>query len=236
MNSTTLTKDPMTTLDLAEILEARSVFFEMLASLYFQPLKQEQIDHMAHADLSSYASVNDSFAQGLADMSRYLAKRNTGTRLELAVDFTSAFAGTKTYEGRSAVPYKSVFTSEEGLLYQEGYRQVFAVYKREAVKRQSGLDYPDDHLSFMCEFMALLSRRTLTSLNEGKTDEALHYLTVSLDFLRAHIAIWFDDFADLSNLILKTRFYKGVLLMTKGFLEYDDETLRELIEQVGSRK
>jgi putative dimethyl sulfoxide reductase chaperone len=236
MNATIASEESVIMYDLADVLEARAVFYEMLASLYFEPLKQEQIDRMAQIDLSPYAAINESFAQGLKDMSRYLAKRNTGTRLELAVDFTSAFAGTKTFEGRSAVPYKSVFTSEEGLLYQAGYREVFSAYKREAVKKQSGLDYPDDHLSFMCEFMALLSRRALASLNQNEVNEALHDFKVSLDFLRAHIASWFDDFADLSNLILKTRFYKGVLEMTRGFFACDDETLCELIEQVGAKR
>lgn len=217
-------------INLGDVLEGRAVFYETLASLYFKPLTQEQIDAMAQADFSAYADINEHFAEGLNDMTRSLNKRNTGTRQELAVDFTSAFAGTSVYEGRTAVPYKSVFTSEEGLLYQEGYREVFEAFKQEAVKRREGLDWPDDHLSFMCQFMALMSRRTARALAAGDEAAAVHDLEVSAAFLDNHIVSWFDDFTDLAQKLLSTRFYRGVLSMTKGFFELDRETLNDLLD------
>ena len=146
--------------EISAALEARATFYETLASLYFMPLKQSDVDNMAAADFSAYAELNEDFADGVNDITRYLRKRNTGTRDELAVDFTGAFAGVKVYEGKTAVPYKSVYTNADGLLYQEGYRDVFQAFKSECVKKREGLDWPDDHISFMCEFMALLSRRT----------------------------------------------------------------------------
>ena len=120
---------------------------------------------MTDNDLASLTGPNEAFRDGLNDMVRYLRKRNTGTRQELACDFTSAFAGTKTYAGKSAVPYESVFTSEDGLLCQEAYHEVHAAYRREALHKRDGITFPDDHLSFMCQFMATLSRRSL-----GKID------------------------------------------------------------------
>ncbi|MBR2835892.1 MAG: molecular chaperone TorD family protein [Coriobacteriales bacterium] len=219
---------------IASALEARAVFYETLSSLYFQPLKQADIDNMAAADFSVYADLNEDFADGVNDITRYLRKRNTGTRDELAVDFTGAFAGVKAYGTKTAVPYKSVFTSREGLLYQEGYVEVFRAYKAECVKRRPGLDWPDDHLSFMCEFMALLSRRTAAALAEGNKEQALHELQVSKQFLNDNILSWFGNFTDIANHLLTTRFYRGVIKITRGFFTLDLETLDDLIAEISA--
>lgn len=214
------------------VLESRATFYEMLAGLYFSPLTQDQIDAMAAADFSAFAAIDGTFAAGFDDMARYLRKRTSGTRQELAVDFTSAFAGTAAFEGKTAVPYKSVFTSEEGLLYQEGYREVFAAFKQEAIRRRDGLDWPDDHLSFMFQFMAILSRRGAHALECDDIPAADHALESSRDFLEAHIASWFGDFAQRANLLLKTRFYRGVLKVTQGFVALDREVIADLRDAI----
>lgn len=209
-------------------LEGRAAFYRTVASLYFKPLTQEQIDAMADADLSAYAGVNELFAEGVNDIERTLRKRNSGTRQDLAVDFTAAFAGTSSWQGRYAVPCKSVFTSEEGLMYQEGYREVFEAYKSHCVKRRDGLDFPDDHLSFMCEFLAILSDRASEHLKSGEAGLALKDLSFSEEFLKEDLLSWFDDFTDLARKILKTRFYRGVLKITKGFFELDLKVLSDM--------
>ncbi len=218
---------------LSEVLEARASFYEMLASFYFNPLTVEQIEAMAEADLSAYAEINEDFAEGFNDITRYLRRRNSGTRQTLAVDFTAAFAGTSTYEGKTAVPYKSVFTDDEGLLYQEGYQEVSRAFRKERIKRREGLDWPDDHISFMFQFMAVLSRRTEENLADGDTESARHNLETSADFLEKHIASWFDEFSDLANKLIKTRFYRGVLKITHGFIVLDKETISDLLAEIG---
>ena len=218
--------------DVASALEGRAAFYDLLAALYFKPLAAEQVEAVANANLAAYADVNELFAEGLHDIERSLAKRNSGTRQELAVDFTAAFAGTSSWEGRYAVPYESVFTSEEGLLFQESYHEVHRLFKREGVGRSEGYDYPDDHLTFICEFLAILSRRAKEALEAGDTAEALAQVRLSQEVLRDHVLSWFDDFEELALRILKTRFYRGVLKMSKGFFLLDAEVLAELGEEL----
>ena len=213
-------------------LAARAPFYETLASLFFQPLSQEQVDTMAQADFSAYAGLSDAMDEGFNDIARYLNKRNTGTRNELAADFTGTFVGTKAYEGKVAVPYESVFTSDEGLMYQEGYREVFATFKSQAVKKREGLDWPDDHLSFMCEFVALLSRRADAALEAGDVAEARRNLELSRDFLDAHILSWYEQFAALADKIIATRFYRGVIKVARGFFALDRQTLEDLLAEL----
>ena len=221
--------------DMIAACEGRAAFYDLLAAIYFRPLTAEQIDNIAGIDWSEYADLNELFADGVNDVSRYLRKRNSGTRQELAVDFTSAFAGTQSWKGRYAVPYESVHTSEEGLMFQEAYHEVFQLYKANRVAKAEGYDFPHDHLSVMCEFLVVLSERIAAVLEAGGDAEALAQVRVSRAFLADHILSWFDTFQDLALLLLQTRFYRGILKISKGFFLEDAELLDSMAVELENR-
>lgn len=227
------------TADMIAACKGRAAFYDLLAAIYFRPLTAEQIENIAATDWSEYADLNELFADGVNDVTRYLRKRHSGTRQELAVDFTSAFAGTSSWKGRYAVPYESVHTSEEGLMFQEAYHEVFSLYKANHVAKAEGYDFPHDHLSFMCEFLVVLSERIAAALEAGDDGEALRQVRVSRAFLADHILSWFDTFQELALLLLETRFYRGVLKISKGFFLEDAELLDsmavELEQRLGER-
>ncbi len=89
------------------------------------------------------------------------------------MDFTGAFAGTSSWKGRYATPYESVFTSEEGLLFQDSYHEVYRLYRQNSVRKSPGYDFPDDHLSYLCEFQALLASRAVRALETNDAECAL---------------------------------------------------------------
>jgi putative dimethyl sulfoxide reductase chaperone len=218
--------------ELIEVLKNRGAFYRTLSSLYLNTLTQEQIDTLAEADFSAFGADEPLLTAGFDDMRRYLRKRNTGTRQELAIDFTSTFVGAQAYEGRSAVPYESVFRSESGLLMQEPRNEVYRTFKKAAVKLREGIDLPEDHLSFEFEFLAILCDRTVDALKAGDTKGAVEILTAQRAFVEDHILSWFDDLAELANKMLKTRFYRGVLKITKGYLEVDIAAIKDLIAEI----
>lgn len=213
-------------------LQGRADFYDLLAAIYFKPLTAEQVENIATMDLSAYEDINEYFADGINDIRRYLNKRNSGTRQELAVEFTASFGGVSSWKGKYAVPYESVHTSQEGLMYQDAYHEVYHFFKENRVDRGAGYDYPHDHLSFMCEFMAIESHRMIAALEAGDTDEVLHHVEVCQGFLQDHILSWFDTFADLALLLIKTRFYKGILKISKGFFLEDAELLESIALEV----
>lgn len=217
---------------IASALEGRVAFYDAVAALYYKPLTQEQIDRIADGGLGAFADTNELVAEGLHDMERAVAKRHSGTRQELAVDFTGAFAGTSSWKGRYATPYESVFTSEEGLLFQESYHEVHRLYRENGVRKSAGFDFPDDHLSYICEFQAVLARRAVEALEAGDAEGALEQVRRSQAVLRDHVLSWFDDFEETALLLVKTRFYRGVLKMTKGFFLFDAGVLDDLAEEL----
>ncbi len=220
------------TAQLIEVLKNRSFFYRTLSSLYLNTLTQEQIDSLAQADFSAFGADEPLLIAGFDDMRRYLRKRNTGTRQELAVDFTSTFVGAQAYEGRSAVPYESVFRSESGLLMQEPRNEVYRTYKQAAIKLREGVDLPEDHISFEFEFLAILCDRTVEALDARDQGRAIGLLKAQATFIEDHILSWFDALADLANKMLTTRFYRGVLKITKGYLNVDMEAIQDLIAEL----
>lgn len=218
--------------DLIGVLEGRSAFYRTLSSLYYRTLTQEQIDALAATDFSEFGADDPLLTEGFDDIRRYLRKRNTGTRQELAVDYTSAFEGTKAFKGQRAVPYESVYLSDTGLLNQQPRNEVFRTYKQAAIRLKEGVNLPEDHLSFECEFMAIMSDRAIDLLNDAQTAEAIKNLELQRSFLQDHILSWFKQFADRATLVLKTRFYRGVLKITEGYLTLDVETIEDLIAEL----
>lgn len=219
--------DEAVTREIRELMEARSAFYRMLAALYFQPLSQQQLEAM---DLDGAAGALEGVpgvGEGLGLMAAGLGRRHTGTRRELAVDFTTSFGGVGVLDEQTALPCKSVFVGEDGLLFGDECFKVFEAYKASRVRKADGADMPDDHLSFMLEFMALLSDRASAALAAGDGPSARAELEASRGFLAEHIASWFPLLAARAGHMVQTDFYRGVLQATHGFLDWDDGALSE---------
>lgn len=212
-----------------DVMKARSGMYATLASLYFDQLTDDQIEAMAAQDFSALiADANPLIASGFNDIWRYLRKRNTGTRQELAVDFSSCFLGTHSYKGLTAQPYESLFMDASGSLAAPPRTAVYKLYKSERVALREGYDYPEDHLAFECEFMMILAERTVQAAEADDLREARRLLQVQQSFMDEHIGRWFGRLRDLSAKFIKTRFYRGVLDLTQGFFDEEPDTIADL--------
>ncbi len=219
--------------EIQETLAARAQFYRMLSNLYFRPITQEEVDNMAEGDFADLRDETEDplMAEGYDDIFRYLRKRNTGTRQELAEDFTSAFVGTKTIKEKQAMPYESLFRDESGLLMQGPRNEVYHTFKEASIEIKEGLNLPEDHLSFEFEFMAILCDRSSEAVDSDDAQAYTSNLKTQKKFFELHIASWFDEFYDRAMDFIQTRFYRGVLKLTKSFLQEEPATIDELLAQ-----
>lgn len=219
---------------LGEMLFGRSAFYNMLAGLFYQPLKQEQIDNIAEMDYSMFDGASSEISEGFDDIRRYLRKAHGGTREELAVDFTGSFGGISTFEGKTASPYASLFTDDSGLIYRKAWEEVFRAYKKNGVRLREDLDLPEDHLSFLCQFMGFLADRAYHEAQAGDMAQLRSTLETSLSFLDTHILPWYPAFSDVASALIETRFYRGVLKIAHGYFVFDRTLLSESLEGLQS--
>lgn len=225
--------EPAMTMEEIEItLESDRSFFELLAVFYREPLTQEQIDAIVQWDFEGLKSGNPSFDAGLNDIFRYLRKRNTGTRQALATDYTMSFCGVKTYKEKTGVPVASLYVDEEGEFYTAERKKVSSIFRNEYLRLRQDIHLPEDHLAFELEFLAALCDQCLDCLHKGQHEEALRKLELSSSFVTDNILTWFDQFAAMCEYLVETRFYRGVLLLTKGFLEIYLETVEDIEESI----
>ena len=146
----------------------------------------------------------------------------------------SRFCASRTTGGRAALPYESAHDEEGGeqMLMGKARARVYNVFKKHALRLGQSLNLPEDHLSFECDFMAVLAERTKERLAEGDDAEALRLLTTQRSFLARHIASWYPRFAQLALSLSKERFYHGALEFAQDFFALDANLLDDAIAAV----
>ena len=207
----------------------RAGYYRMLGSLFFTELTQDQVDHLAAMDMSVLDGGEATIAEGYEDMSRYLAKGASNAREQLAVDYAHVFLAAGNYETYAATPYESVFTSEVGLLMQEARDEVYKMYCEEHVQPDESLHVPEDHITFEFQFMATLIERMNDALQAGEFEETLYYAQTCKKFHQEHQINWVDDLCDAIMDCAKTRFYRGVSKVTRGYVHMETEVIDDVI-------
>lgn len=210
-----------------ELLQDRAALYQMLATLYFKPLTSEQIEALATSNLSSVAAdKNSPFAEAYADLSSALRLRHTGTKEELAADYTGAFYGIRTREGRTAQPFESLFRTEgTAELMGEARSEVYRELRKHQLKVPDGIDLPEDHLSFIFTYLGLLCNQAAALLQNGQRAEAETVLDTQRSFFITHVDSWISDFIAQGRLMVETRFYRGVLKLTEAFVAEERNAL-----------
>ncbi|MEY8459565.1 molecular chaperone TorD family protein [Eggerthellaceae bacterium 24-137] len=219
---------------LKQVEADRAALYRFVSKLFRAPLSQGEIDELAACDFAAFEGKDEAIAHGLKVMKRYLDKRNTGTREMLGRDYTCAFLGVQEAEGKVALPFESAFTSDRQRYMGEARGKVYSIYKRCSLKLADGIDLPEDHLSFMCDFVAVMAERAVALLEEQDVEALRQNLLLQRAFLDRHIRAWFPEFSRIACAILQDRFYKGALEFAGGVFDLDAKVLKNLLSEVGA--
>ncbi len=223
--------------EIAKVLADREQSYRLFSRLFMKPLEQEDIDALTAMELEKSVEPlgdDDLLARGFNDMGRGLHRQHTATKNVLSTDFTMCFDGVTTHKGLVAVPYASIFAGslkgDKAIFYQEPRDRDLAAYRGEQIKVDPDLHLPEDHLSFELSFMADLSRKAAHAYSKGEGEEVLRLMDVSRAFLQNNILSWYGAFYELALNIIETRFYRGVLEATYGYLRLDDDAIGDLMD------
>lgn len=216
--------------DLVVLSSSRSSFYRLLSGIYYLELTTEQLEAIEAFRPSAEELGNQDIACGFTMMSHFLRTYLGDARQELAADFAHTILAIGAQNKRMALPYESVFTSAEGLLMQESRDDVYLTFRREGTALAQGTDLPEDHLSFMFEFVAMLCDRFAKCVENGQLDEARRNLQVQDGFIASHIDNWIDEYCTALEASARTEFYRGLALVTRGWMESDAAFRRELSE------
>lgn len=156
-----------------------------IAQLFLRPLSASDLTGYAAADGQAFLSACKDRASLAALSARIEAA--TVDPAQAAEAFAAEFSRVFDQGGpRAALPYASVFLSENGLLYQAPTQQMNAILTQLSMKLPEGVAEPADHIAIQLQVAAELAER-----EAAKQALPLSYAR----FLREQLMTWLPAFA-----------------------------------------
>ncbi|TDA70258.1 MAG: cytoplasmic chaperone TorD [Clostridia bacterium] len=239
--------------ELVELHRARQVIYAALAEVFLQVPEASMLQRQMGEKIFGCFPLETNrpeVAEGVACLRQWEEPVAAGS-LEEAVrglrqDYTRLFMG----PGRVlAPPWESVYRTEERLLFREPAMQVRNFYRRHGLEVPRLNQEPDDHFGLELAFMAVLAERTAGALEKAGAGivavaggeavagqnlaEARYLVEEQHNFLREHLGQWVEPFTLDVERKATTAYYRGIALVTRGFIMDDEEWLLQDILPLG---
>lgn len=151
----------------------------------------------------------------------------TATAETLRQDFRRLFIGPGPM---LAPPWESVYRNEEHLLFDRHTLQVRQTYARHGMEFVRLNQTPEDTIAIELEFMKVLTERLLKAIEAGDGKAERILLEEQRDFLKEHLLVWVPRFVALTQKRAETAFYRGLAGVLLGFLQWERQTIQQLLE------
>ncbi len=202
--------------------------YHWFARAFFTPPLEDEVIEMRDGKtqllLKSLAATPGA-ATGIDAMCRALA---SGTPADvsstLGVAHARLFYGVGGYE--SASPYRSVYSSEQGLLCQDATAEMERVLRQHRLRLEDKVCEPSDHLSIQLEVMSQLAYR-FAEAAEQKNGKLATLQAEQADFLAKQLLSWLPDFAKRVVEIDDLGFHAGLARVLVAVLDQDHAYLTE---------
>lgn len=225
-------QETITVEELAQAMEERAVFYRFIGNALLHEFTAEQIGQLKELDLPD---LEDAEAQeAYRKAKRYLARAGADPRTDLAVDYARVFLSAGVYDGLTAEPYESVFTSEDQLLMQEARDEVVTIYRENGVDIDPELHMPEDHLGLEFEFIAIMADKTAEALRDADTvadedfSEPARMVHVQADFIENHILNWIDALIEKVDEFAQLPLYPALMRIAKAYTKNDAALLADV--------
>lgn len=217
--------------EMTEYFEASADTYRFLSQAIFKELNDEAIEQLAAAEWPRETG-NEHLDLGYAYIRRYFKFSNNDRRSQLACEYARVFLAAGIYGAKNwaAVPYESVFTTEEHAMMGESRADVLVVFSRDGFKVDPGLHEPEDHLSFELEYLSHMSAAAAELLAQGRIGELRINVKRQATFINKHLLNWLPALLEKSKEYAKTSFYLGMLNVMIGSLELSREMLKAIWE------
>lgn len=219
--------------EILDFFDANAETYRFLSQMLIKELTQEAIDELAKAEWPADTG-NAHLDRGYTLLRRYFAFSEGDRRSQLAVEYARIFlaAGVYAREEQTAVPYESVFTSEEHVVMGASRDDVVAWFAEDGFRVDPELHEPEDHLSFELEYLSVMNGRAAALLRENDREGLAENVRRQARFIDEHLLNWVGPLAEVAANFAKTAFYLGMLEVAQGALEQTRTLLGDLSEHL----
>ncbi len=187
----------------------------LLAALHASEIDETMLGYLKETNFPQHLALD----VAVESLSYPLFKNepvSDGTLKELATQYSSLFLLSK----KRVAAEESFFTSPDRSLREKPFYELRKLY-REHQKRNVS-DLADDHIALELEYMAHLSRQTVSLDGE----RFLSGIQTVHEFLTNHPLRWYPQFLDMVREFFSYPFYRTLVIVTNRYLE----SYRQLLE------
>ena len=223
----------MTQQQLLDFFDESATTYRLLSQVLFKELTAEAIEELARGDYPSDTG-NSNLDEGYRLIRRYFSFSATDRRTQLACEYARVFlaAGVFTKDRETAVPYESVFTSDEHIMMQGARDDVVKRFRQDGFLVDPDLHEPEDHLAFELEYLVNMNERARQWAQEKNKAELARTIERQLEFIDLHLLNWIPRLRDVAQEYAKLTFYPGMLYVAQGALEQGRDILHEILAQL----
>lgn len=215
--------------DIGEMAQGRANVYRLLADVYREEPSSSFLSKLAEPEISG--------ALGALSLSlNSVLKEAPQNKLveDLALEYTRLFIG----PGSHISPNESMHTEarfgEPNSLWGEQTVAVKKFMEGAGITIDDSFTGMPDHITAEFEFMQQLLLKEVEAWMNGDHELAANILKIENRFYEEHLSQWVSAFCDKVIKAAGHPFYKQFSEVTKGFIEFEKETLQELIEDTES--
>jgi len=219
---------------------ARANIYRFLSAIYLNPPHQGFLDQISKKDfLEELSSLFG--GKGVADLKEFATIARFGEDLAaLKQEYMDLFA---VPAGRYVTPFEDVYQGRAVDSKQKGGPllgtraiAVIRMYREAGGEMDGGCKELPTHIGVELSFMNFLCEREASAVGNEKRDtrldraktkgsDSIKYRKLRMRFLQEHLNEWFPRLSQSIQANTKTRFYRGLALITEEFLAWDTADL-----------
>jgi TorA-specific chaperone len=212
----------------AQIATNRAALYRWFALAFFAPPTENDVLEMREGKAQQFLhalAATPGANLGVQAMSEVLT---SGTPFEVASELGAAhaklFYGAGGYE--SASPYRSVYSSDQGVLCQQATAEMERVLRQHRLRLQDTVYEPSDHISIQLEVMAQLALRH-AEVAQNDSGKLACLQSEQADFLETQLLSWLPAFTRRVVEVDDLGFHAGLTSALQAVLEQDHAYLLE---------
>lgn len=213
------------------LLETRQLIYSFLGSVYYRMPHADQLTAILDQQLFHGFPLEidePEFQQGLGLLKLWMEESLKASKDDvlaaLRQDYTALFIGPGHLP---APPWESVYLTAERLTFGPQTLAVRAFYQKYGLALEKLNAEPDDHFGLELEFMAKLIAWQVQQIKAEQPEAALLTEQEQMLFLTEHVMKWAGLFTQDVADNAATAYYRGLALLSRGFLNWDYANYQE---------
>lgn len=225
-----MAQDAITSREMAELAQQRSVVYAFLSSIFMVLPDQAFVGRLTDGrmgtllDALSADDVPSDIEAGIRLIRGYLTSIQTvpddQVETDLAVERARLLRGIKPGYGPPP-PYESVYRGTADNSASQTLLQVKRAFADAGASVPESIHEPADYIGLELELMRYLTNQEAQAWGAGDEVQARVWLDKQKTFLTDHLALWIPRFADRMAEHAALGFYQGVARIAKGFVMSD---------------